>query len=127
MSWILVVDDEPHVTRLTRTRLERAGHQVEVASNGEDALERMAARHFDALVTDVCMPKMDGRELCEAVRKHSQNHEPFILMVTSSAEEDLHRWAEEIPNLEFMEKPVSLIRLVARIDAVLGHGTQEPR
>ncbi len=116
MKWVLVVDDEPFATRLLKSRLEEAGYRVEVAADGAEALERLSRRHFDALVTDLMMPRMGGRELCEEVRKHSVNDEPFILVVTSRPESELREWTGEFPNLSFMEKPVSLRRLVAAID-----------
>lgn len=119
MASVLVVDDEPHVSRLTKSRLEREGHEVSLAYDGEEALERLAARSFDAMITDVQMPRMNGRELCEAVRKCSENEDLFILVVTSSTESELRRWAEGMPNLEFVEKPVSLNRLAARLAEVL--------
>ena len=120
MKWILVVDDEPHVTRLMRTHLEKQGFGVEVAPNGEVALDKLAHRSFDAMVTDLTMPRMNGVELCEEVRKSSRNQDLFIFIVTSRAEHDLREWAEGIERLEFMEKPVSLIDLVRRLGNALG-------
>ncbi len=115
MRWILVVDDEPHATRLLKLRLESAGYGVDVAPNGESALEKLNARRYDVLITDICMPQMDGRELCEEVRKHSRNDALFILVLTSRPEDEYRAWTRELRGLEFFEKPVSLRRLIERI------------
>jgi two-component system NtrC family sensor kinase len=60
---ILVVDDEESIQRLLGSILELDGHQVEVARNGVEALERIARRRYDLIITDIKMPDMDGREL----------------------------------------------------------------
>jgi DNA-binding response OmpR family regulator len=107
------------VTRLLRTQLAPAGYGGEVASDGEDALAKLEGRYFDGMVTDICMPRMSGQELSEAVRKRSRNVEPYILVMTSRAETSLREWAARIPNLDFMEKPISLRRLLDRLAGAL--------
>ena len=119
MSSILVVDDEPHATRVLKLRLEGAGHDVVMAADGEEALEKMSAEKFEVLVTDICMPRMDGRELCEEVRKKSSNDELYIIILTSRPEDEFRAWTRQLENVEFMEKPISLQRLIARIDEQL--------
>lgn len=114
MSWILVVDDEPHATRMLQRKLVEAGYQVEIATDGHAALEKLAARSYEVLITDLCMPRVTGRELCERVRKKSQV-EPLIFVLTSRPEEENRAWTREFSNLEFMEKPISMRRLLARL------------
>ncbi|MDH3214586.1 MAG: response regulator [Myxococcales bacterium] len=119
MGVILVVDDEPHATRVLKTHLERAGHQVQVASNGEDALQKLGEIEFDVLITDICMPRMGGRELCERVRAANVEPEPLIFVLSSSAEAEHRVWTRDFLNVEFIEKPVSLKRLVERVAELL--------
>jgi len=78
---ILVVDDEIKNAELTALALRDAGHQAEFVSGGEAALQRMAASPFDALVTDLRMPRMDGLELMREVR----HRWPASLMVMMTA------------------------------------------
>ena len=125
MRWILVVDDEPHATRLIQRRMESTGYRVEVAPDGLAALEKLEARRYDVLITDLRMPRLDGRELCERVRKCSLG-EPLIFVLTSSPEDEHREWTREFPNIEFMEKPVSLRRLVDRVGTRLAEGAREP-
>src|SRR3974390_2310131 len=68
---ILVVDDEPQITRVLRTTLSAQGYDLRVANDGETALEIMKDWTPDLIITDLCMPQMDGLELCRRVRAHS--------------------------------------------------------
>ena len=63
MAHLLVVDDERSISELLEISFRKDGHKVELASNGEDAKRRLASRVFDIVVSDICMPDMDGRAL----------------------------------------------------------------
>ena len=124
MARILVGDDEPHVTRVTRMSLERAGHEVVVAHDGEQALAALEAGEFAAMITDITMPGMTGLELCERVRQQLRLDDLPIFVVTSRVEDEFRNWASAFSRLEFVEKPLSLRRLVARVEAALGEEKQ---
>lgn len=76
---ILVVDDEPMVQLLLSQMLEEAGHTVDIATNGADALELLATRDYDVLFTDVHMPRLSGIDLVRAVRQQNKRI-PIIVM-----------------------------------------------
>ena len=65
---ILVVDDEPQITRVLRTTLSAQGYDIRVAHDGESALELMKDWRPDLVLTDLAMPNVDGIELCRRVR-----------------------------------------------------------
>jgi two-component system KDP operon response regulator KdpE len=65
---ILVVDDEPQITRVLRTSLSSHGYDIRVANDGETALEIMKDWTPDLVITDLSMPNMDGLELCRRLR-----------------------------------------------------------
>jgi len=69
---ILVVDDEPQITRVLRTSLTSQGYDIRVANNGETALEILKDWTADLVITDLAMPVMDGVELCRRVRAKSE-------------------------------------------------------
>ena len=128
MTSILVVDDEAVVTRILKIRLSSAGYEVDSACNGEEALEKLDGQRFDVLVTDICMPAMTGRELCEQVNERGFDPPLLIFVCTSRPEDEFRDWTRDIPGVEFMEKPVSLERLTKRIGERLnaGPGAEEP-
>src|SRR6202030_2067060 len=65
MAHLLVVDDEPSICELLEISFRKEGHKVEVASNGQAAKRRLASQVFDIVISDICMPDMDGVELLQ--------------------------------------------------------------
>jgi CheY-like chemotaxis protein len=112
---ILLVDDEPHVIRVLRLMLEREGYLVASANDGVEALEKMAARRPDVLVSDIQMAGMDGRELCRTARERYPDHAFPIFVMTSMTGSEERDWVRELPNVEFLEKPLSPRQLIARL------------
>ena len=108
---ILLVDDEPHVLRILRLGLERENYRVLTAHNGEIALEVLEESFPDIVITDIDMPRMNGQELCRAIDKKFPNRNFLIIILTSRTERDLREWASKIPNIDFLEKPVSIRNL----------------
>jgi CheY-like chemotaxis protein len=121
MAKILAVDDEPHVTRMIKQQLQSKGYAVETASNGFEALQILAKEgDFDAVVTDYNMPKMDGRQLCEAIRQRFPDEKLFIFLVTARLEQPLRDWAEGFNRVEYIEKPLSIRDLQSRLEKIFG-------
>ena len=81
---ILIVDDEPLILETMGMMLELDGHTVEVASDGEAALKKLAIHNFDIVFTDFTMPKMSGNLLAIAIKKKTPQQ--IIVMVTGMAE-----------------------------------------
>ena len=116
MKRILIVDDEPHVIRIMRLALENAGYQVDEAANGQLALDYLQDNCPDVMITDIDMPRMDGRKLCMEIER-SMPDRPFRIYVLTARAEDEHRkWSSQLDNLDFMEKPVSIRRMLAVLD-----------
>src|SRR5271156_374890 len=65
MAHLLVVDDEPSISELLEISFRKEGHKVEVVSNGQAAKRRLAAQVFDIVISDICMPDMNGVELLQ--------------------------------------------------------------
>jgi CheY-like chemotaxis protein len=114
---ILIVDDEAHVIRVLRLMLERSGYLVISASDGNEALAKMAERRPDAMVSDIQMAGMDGRELCRTTRARYPDEKFLILVMTSMTASDERDWVRQLENIEFLEKPLSPRQLVARLAA----------
>jgi len=120
---ILVVDDEPTVRRIMRVALTKAGHKVTLAENGEVALAAIRSEVPDVVITDIEMPRMDGRALCAAIQKEFPYREFLIFVVTSLTAREHRQWSEEIRDLHFLEKPVSIRQLTARLTESVGTET----
>jgi two-component system KDP operon response regulator KdpE len=113
---ILVVDDEPQITRVLRTSLSPHGYEVRIANDGESALEVFQEWNPDLIITDLSMPKMTGTELCENVRDRSQ----VPIIVLSVRGEDKHKVdALDKGADDYVTKPFSINELLARIRANL--------
>jgi len=114
---ILLVDDETAITDNLTPFLGRSGFSVEVASNGEEALQKVASQNPDLLILDVLMPLLDGREVLRRLRQAS-NWLPVILL-TQVGEAGERAMALEEGADDYLNKPFDPHELVARIRAVL--------
>ena len=125
---ILVVDDEPQITRVLRTSLSSHGYDIRVANDGEMALEIMKDWTPDMVITDLAMPNMDGLELCRRVR--AKNDVP-ILVLSVRGEERTKVKALDAGADDYVTKPFGIEELLARVRANLRRTRkdegQEPR
>ena len=113
---ILVVDDEPQITRVLKTTLSSQGYGVRIAANGEDALHEMKDWPPDLIITDLRMPKMDGLELCRRVRADSRIP---IIVLSVKGEETIKVEALDAGADDYITKPFSINELMARVRAAL--------
>jgi EAL domain-containing protein (putative c-di-GMP-specific phosphodiesterase class I) len=121
MAKILLVDDDPGVLRAYSVTLQRAGHAVEKAGDGEEALERLRSDAFDVIVSDISMPRMSGLEFLGAVRERDLDV-PVVLMTGGPDLQTAVR-AVEYGALRYFTKPVEaadLLEAVRRAAALHG-------
>jgi two-component system KDP operon response regulator KdpE len=113
---ILVVDDEPQITRVLRTSLSAQGYDIRIANTGEMALEIMKDWTPNLIITDLSMPSIDGVQLCRRVRAQSQV--PIIVLSVREQErqkvEALDAGADD-----YVTKPFGMNELLARVRANL--------
>ena len=117
MSRILVVEDEPSLALGLKEDLAIEGYQVEVAGDGEAALQQALAGHFDLIVLDVMLPKKDGFEVCRQLRR--EGSKVPVLMLTARAQESDKVLGLDIGADDYVTKPFSGRELRARIKALL--------
>ena len=114
---VLVVDDERAVRESLRRALELEGYEVELAGDGEEALERLSApAAADAVILDVLMPGIDGLEVCRRLRSDA-NAVP-VLMLTARAEVDSRVAGLDAGADDYLPKPFALAELLARLRAL---------
>ena len=120
---ILIVDDEPQITRVLRTTLNAQGYDIRIANDGETALE--IAKDFtpDLVITDLVMPNMNGIDLCRQLRKSSQVP---ILVLSVRGEERSKIQALDSGADDYITKPFSTGELLARVRAVLRRAPPTP-
>ena len=105
---ILLVDDERHILRILRISLEKMGYQVMTARHGVEAFDLLTQSRPDALITDIDMPCMNGKELCYKIESEMPDRKFRIYIATSRTELEHREWSNNIRDLEFLEKPVSI-------------------
>ena len=113
---ILVVDDEPQITRVLKTTLASHGYSVRTARDGDEAVQVMREWPPDLLVTDLRMPNMDGLALCRHVRAKS---ELPIIVLSVRGEERTKVEALDAGADDYVTKPFSVNELLARVRAAL--------
>jgi DNA-binding NtrC family response regulator len=111
---VLLVDDEEDFTATLAERLETRGLDVDVSSNGPDAIERVRDKTYDALVLDLAMPGMDGIETMK--RLLSENPELQVILLTGQG--TLRKGVEAMSSgaMEFLEKPADIDSLLEQIE-----------
>ncbi|HKY28608.1 MAG TPA: response regulator transcription factor [Pyrinomonadaceae bacterium] len=115
-SRILVVDDEPQLTRVLRTSLKARGYDVRTAADGLTAFDTFSDWQPDLVITDLAMPTVDGLELCRRLRAVSQVP---IIVLSAKGEEQTKVEALDIGADDYVTKPFGIDELLARVRASL--------
>ena len=121
MKKIMLVDDEMHVLRMLRLSLEKQGYEIDTFNNGQDALDSLKQGMPDVLITDIQMPRMTGEELCKQIRIEYPNRSFLIVVLTSRTEMEHREWSSSFDNLHFLEKPVSMRKLITYLEDYFTH------
>ncbi len=114
---VLVVDDEEPMRKLIVSLLSPRGHQCVTANNGREALDKIMETKFDALITDIAMPEMDGITLTKELSKHYQNIP--VMVMTGYTEEYSAETAIASGAREFIKKPFSISEFLIRFDKMM--------
>ena len=120
---ILVVDDEPQLTRVLRTGLKSHGYEVRAAADGLAGFEAFNDWHPDLVITDLAMPNVDGLELCRRLRAVSQVP---IIVLSAKGEEKTKVDALDLGADDFVTKPFGIDELLARVRASLRRANAPP-
>lgn len=116
---ILVADDEQDIRDLIAYNLTREGFSVEIASNGKEALTKIALTPTSLVILDIMMPEMDGFEVCRAIRADPATANIPILFLTARSAEIDQIVSLELGADDYVQKPVSPRVLVARVKSLL--------
>jgi len=127
---VLVVDDYVENVELLEELLSASGYEVSTASDGDEALQRVKEAHPDLILLDIMMPKMDGYQVCEALRAKDDTKDIPIIFVTAKTE--VKDWTHAIFNVgvnSYITKPINPKKLLDKVKSVLKmkHSREELR
>lgn len=120
---ILIVDDEPHIRLLmaqTLEELEDEGVEVLIAENGEEAIETIKMEKPDLVFLDVMMPKMNGFDVCYAVKNNLDIKDVYIIMLTAKGQEFDKEKGQQVGADLYMTKPFDPDEVVEKSYEILG-------
>jgi len=120
---ILLVDDEPLILKGLKYTLEQEGYETESAVDGEEALDKFFSGEFDMILLDVMLPKMDGIQVCQRIREHSNVP---IIMLTAKGEDMDKILGLEYGADDYIPKPFNILEVKARIKAILRRASALP-
>ena len=113
---ILIIDDDPNLRRMMELKFKKQGYHVILARNGEEGLDLIKTQQPDAVITDLNMPKLDGKTLCEQTN-YLKKERPFLtIIVTGQISSDEKKWISEMLDTEVMLKPFSPTNLLNQVE-----------
>lgn len=122
MQHILIVEDDLDIQDVLRNFLQEVGYEITIASDGMEAIALFSSAHFDLILLDIMLPKIDGFTVCELIRKQSQV--PIIMLTALNGEEQIRGLDLQVD--DYITKPFSMPILIRKIAAVLRRSTMKP-
>lgn len=104
---VVIADDEAYITRVLKLKLTNAGYDVTSASDGLEALEIIKSQLPDVLITDINMPKLDGKGLFLGAAETKKEKDFLTIVMTCSIDHKDRSWIPSAENVVFIEKPFS--------------------
>ena len=120
---LLIVEDDIDIQELLRNFLQEVGYEISIANDGMEAISLFSTIHFDLILLDIMLPKIDGFTVCELIRKQSQI--PIIMLTALSSEDEQIRGLD-LQVDDYITKPFSMPILVRKIGAVLRRSSMIP-
>ena len=117
---VLVCDDEPYIVESVSYVVRKAGFEVVVAEDGEEALQAARAERPDLIFLDIMMPRLSGHEVCKQVKDDPETRDSYVIMLTARGQEEDERKAMDAGADEFMTKPFSPRKMRAKLQEILG-------
>lgn len=118
---ILVVDDEPHIRRVLEVILGSSGFDVVLASDGMQGLDNLSREPVDLILLDLMMPGANGLEILSKIRANPERANTPVIILTAKGQDTDREAALAGGASDFLTKPFSPKKLIARIEEILGH------
>jgi DNA-binding response OmpR family regulator len=123
---VLVADDEAHIGRIIKLKMEQGPFRVTLAFDGQEAVDVLEqSDRIDAAVLDVMMPRLSGLDVLERIRANESTKDVPCIILTAAGEEEYEREAKKSGATAFLTKPFSPKKLYALIATLTGVATEE--
>ena len=122
---ILVVDDEIYIVHILDFSLGMEGYEVVTALDGEQALEKLKSDKPDLIVLDIMMPKLDGYEVCKAIKSNPETRQIPVILLSAKGRNVDQKLGFDVGADDYITKPFSPRKLVERINQLLGQAVTE--
>ena len=116
---ILVADDEIHIRTLLKITLEMVGYEVEVAADGQEAIDKLEEGSYDLLLLDIKMPRLNGWQVCEKVKSDEKMKHIPVIMVTAFGQREARQRSFDLGADEFIAKPFETTSLLETVQKLL--------
>ncbi len=117
---VLIVDDEPNIVRSLQFLMTKAGYDVRVARDGEQALDEIAKTQPDLVLLDAMMPKRDGFDVCQTIRGNPRWAGVRVIMLTAKGRDIEREKGMAMGADDYITKPFSTKEVVAQVEKLLG-------
>ena len=124
MNNILLVEDDPEITKLLKLHFDSQAYLITSCLSGEEAIKKIEENKFDLVILDITLPGINGMELCKIFRKNDAAIP--LMMLTSHSEETDKVLALELGADDYVTKPFGILELMARTKALLRRGNKNP-
>jgi DNA-binding response OmpR family regulator len=124
MNNILLVEDDPEITKLLKLHFDSQAYLITSCLSGEEAIKKIEENKFDLVILDITLPGINGMELCKIFRKNDAAIP--LMMLTSHSEETDKVLALELGADDYVTKPFGILELMARAKALLRRGNKKP-
>ncbi|MDI6786463.1 MAG: response regulator [bacterium] len=115
---ILIVDDEPYVVRSLMFVLKKEGYKTIGAYNGEEAIQKAIEERPDLIFLDIMMPRMNGYEVCEKLKKNEETKNIYVIILTAKGQKEDKMKGVEVGANEYITKPFSPAKVVQRMKEI---------
>lgn len=119
---ILVVEDEPNIVLSLQFLMKKAGFEVRVANDGEEALSLVQDRAPDLILLDVMIPKRDGFDVCQTIRANPEWQDVYIILLTAKGREVDREKGIALGANDYVTKPFSTRDLTEKVKQILSDG-----
>ena len=116
---ILIVDDEPEMLEMLRIRFEAAGFEVKAVATGEDALDKITSQHFDLVLLDVLLPRLDGFGVCQRIKANPRAANTLVVFLSAFNVSDIQTKAAKAGGDAVFLKPFEFKDLLSKVKELL--------